>query len=651
MLFKKLFCFYAVGCLSVGSATAVYGQAKQDSNTVKNLLDSALALESSNKQTALNCYQTAITVSKKINYALGEAKSLHNSGLVQYDLAQYEAARRFFNSAISRYRTIRNGKGMSSCYSNIGNCYQLQDKFDSALIYYQKAIDVSQQYGLTESAGRGYNNMGMVFRKLKQSQKAYDYYSKAFQLAQKSKDSLNMGIALINQGTILDDLGKKEEFYKKQLQALKLGELSNNNYLMKLTSFNIGEYFCLKKDYKSAIQYGEKSLEYSLKLGIPYETERIKPILARFYFLNGDYAKAKSILLESLKQSKKIDASDITLDAYSILQELYEAKGDYKQAYKYQSLAKQLNDKIFNETQVKAIHELEVRYHTSQKDKQLANNNLQLAQKDLQIQRKNSWIIITVSAIGLLLTIVLIIYQTYINKQKLHQQKLIALAKEKEVQVLEAMINGEEKERTRIAKDLHDGVGGMLSAAKMHFSVFKTDNPQMVNLSGFDKALGLLDESANEVRKTAHNLMPELLITHGLKDALSFFCQRISTPITTVEFVSIGGVPRFKQSFELSVYRIVQELMNNVIKHSEAKEAIVQISCHDDLLAITVEDDGKGFNHNGAGKNGIGLSSLHSRVESFNGSMKIDSEEKRGTTIYLEFDIAKLKVLAGSELV
>ncbi|POY36757.1 hypothetical protein C3K47_10390 [Solitalea longa] len=649
MLFKRSFCFYAVCCLSVGSATTVYGQ-KQDSNSVKKLLDSASVLIDIDKQKALNLYQTIITTSKKINYPFGVAKSLHNTGIINYELAEYEKARKFFHEAIAQYRPIKHGKGISSCLSNIGNTYQLQDKSDSALLYYQKAVDVSQQYGLTESAGRGYSNMGMVFRKLKQPQKAYDYYLKAFQLAKKSKDSTTMGIALINQGTIMDDLGKKEEFYQKQLEALKIGELSHNNYVMKLASFNIGDYFGTKKDYQSAIIYSERSLQYSLLMGIPYETERIKPIIARFYFLSGNYKKAESMLFDALEQSKKIEASDITLDCYTILQELYETKNDFKQAYKYQKLAKELNDKIFNETQVKTIHELEVKYQTSEKDKQLTSNKLQIAEKDLQIQWRNTWITITISVIGLLLTIVLITYLTYQNRQKLHKQKLIALDKEKEVQLLEAMINGEEKERTRIAKDLHDGVGGMLSAAKMHFSVIKNENPQMNNIQGFDTALSLLDESATEVRKTSHNLMPELLLTHGLKEALALFCQRINNPLTYVEFVALGDIPRFKQSFELSVYRIVQELVNNVIKHSEAKEAIVQISCHDELLSITVEDDGKGFNQNGTSKNGIGLSSLHSRVESFNGSMKIDSEEKKGTTIYLEFDIARLKVLASSEL-
>ncbi|WP_252586762.1 tetratricopeptide repeat protein [Solitalea agri] len=635
--------------LVVGITTA-NGQARQDSNAVKKLLDSAFVLENTSKQAALNCYQSALALSKKINYKLGEAKSLHNSGIVYYGMAEYEKARSFFKNAIDQYKIIKHGKGMSSCFSNIGNTYQLQDKLDSSLVYYQKAIEISQQYGLTESAGRGYSNMGMVFRKLNQTNKAYDYYTKAFEFAQKSKDSLTMAIALINQGTILDDLGKKEEFYQKQVQALKIGELSNNDYVMKLACLNIGEYFAIKKDYPSAIAYGQKSLAYSLKLDIPYETERIKPVIARYYFLSGNYKKAEAILLESIQASKKLEASDITLDTYSILQELYETKGDFKQAYKYQTLHKHLSDTIFNETQVKTIHELEVKYQTSQKDKQLATNKLQITEKDLQIQRKNSWIIITVSVIGLLLTIVLITYLTYQNRQKLHKQKLIALEKEKEVQLLEAMINGEEKERTRIAKDLHDGVGGMLSAAKMHFSAIKSNIQHSTNIEGFDLALSLLDESASEVRKTAHNLMPELLTTNGLKDALALFCKRISNPLTSVQFIAIGDIPRFKQSFELSVYRIVQELMNNVIKHSQAKDAIVQMSCHDELLLITVEDDGKGFNQNSEGKNGIGLSSLHSRVESFNGSMKIDSEERRGTTIYLEFDITRLKVLAEEEL-
>jgi signal transduction histidine kinase len=207
--------------------------------------------------------------------------------------------------------------------------------------------------------------------------------------------------------------------------------------------------------------------------------------------------------------------------------------------------------------------------------------------------------------------------------------------KEKEIKVLEAMIQGEEKERSRLAKELHDGIGGILSASKMHLSIFKnrSDDPEL------QKSLSLIDTASSEVRNIAHNLAPEMLAKYGIDKALEAFCERVSNPQLQVLYYRYGELPSLELNFQMAVYRIVQELINNAMKHSEGDQAVVQMNIHDQAMHIAVEDNGKGLSTENS--QGIGLMNLKSRVAAMNGVMEIDSREGEGTSVLLEFDMSR----------
>jgi signal transduction histidine kinase len=237
-----------------------------------------------------------------------------------------------------------------------------------------------------------------------------------------------------------------------------------------------------------------------------------------------------------------------------------------------------------------------------------------------------------------------LVFANFRYKRQVHKRKLDTIQKEKELQLIQALMHGEEKERSRIAKDLHDGVAGLLAAVKMHFSSVDAKAVNIYQDDSFRRGMELLDIASGEIRKTSHNLMPEVLIMHGLDEALDRYCRSISNNSITIQYDSLGKIDRFIESFELTVYRIVQELLNNILKHSQAKKAIVQVCQQADLLTITLEDNGVGFNVNSLEKDGMGLKSLRSRVESINGKMEIESAPGKGVSAYLEFEIAELKI-------
>jgi signal transduction histidine kinase len=235
------------------------------------------------------------------------------------------------------------------------------------------------------------------------------------------------------------------------------------------------------------------------------------------------------------------------------------------------------------------------------------------------------------------------VYRNFKQKQKLHEQRIIQLEAEKQLSATEAVLKGEEQERTRLAKDLHDGLGGMLSGIKFSLNTMK-ENLIMTpdNAQAFERSIDMLDSSIQEMRRVAHNLMPETLLKYGLDTALKDFCSYINgSGVLKVNYQSFGMEKiQLEESVSVSVYRIIQELVNNILKHANAKFTLVQLTFSNDTLLIDVEDDGKGFELTMPDKQkGIGWKNIYSRLEYLNGKLDVQSQPGKGTSIHIEIKI------------
>ncbi|QMU27647.1 tetratricopeptide repeat-containing sensor histidine kinase [Adhaeribacter radiodurans] len=611
---------------------------KPDSNLIKQLLDSGYVMESINPQAALNIYAEANQISKKINYVLGQAKAQHYSGIVYSDRSEYQSALMRYQKAMKLYQQINYKRGIGACYTNMGNLFRYQGKLDSALAYHQFAINFFKQSSQLDGLSMAYGNAGGIFQQMKQFEKANNYFTQAVNAAAQVNDSLSLCRALINKGTALNDLKKYDESVKINIQALKIAELLQDDYGLQLANINFADHYKRKKQYARAIQFGLKGLHYAQKLSTPYDVADIKKRIGDLYLENGNFAKAKTFYLEAIELSEKIKATEISATVYTSLHKLYAATADYKPAYNYQTLAQQYQDSILGEKQLKIINELEVKYQSLQKDKELA-------QQQLQLEKSRQYVIYSIGAFLIALLVVLLLYLYFNYKGKIYHKQLKAVQQEKEIQVLQALMQGEEKERTRIARDLHDEVAGMLAAAKMHMNSLVLQAQEIIQHKGYHQVVDLLDEASVSVRKTAHNLMPEVLMQHGLDKALCRFCNNISNDkLLVVQYDSWGDIGRFAAEFELSVYRIVQELLNNTIKHAHATEAIVQLSYQGNVLSITIEDYGVGINLNNLSEEGMGMHSLRSRVNALQGKIDVSSDVGQGVSVYLEFDTTECTV-------
>ena len=338
--------------------------------------------------------------------------------------------------------------------------------------------------------------------------------------------------------------------------------------------------------------------------------------------------------------AKKIGETDSLTDQlltiYLTLSKVKFAQHDFVKGNYYEAKWDELNQTAHEKALAEYGAELETKYETEKKSAKILLQQTQLKNKS----------VINYLLIGaglFLLIIFLLSYRSYVQKHKLQQQRISELETLQKLTATEAVLKGEEQERIRLAKDLHDGLGGMLSGIKYSFSTMKGNlilTPD--NAQAFERSMDMLDSSIKEMRRVAHNMMPEALVKFGLDTALKDFCNDINqTGALQVTYQSIGlaNTP-VEQTTAITIYRIVQELINNTMKHAAAVSAIVQLSLLDGKMSITVEDNGKGFDTTILHKTkGIGWSNIQNRVEFLKGILDVKADEAKGTSVHIEINI------------
>ena len=354
------------------------------------------------------------------------------------------------------------------------------------------------------------------------------------------------------------------------------------------------------------------------------------------------YYLRKAILIAKENQN-----SEVLISTYQWMAELQESRKDYKSAIGWQRKYKTLQDSALGQRQLRIISGLDIEYETEKKDLELSEKTLIIERNEALLSKRNYFIVALTGALISAFVFLFLYRQSQRQKRiiseknaAVQKEKLKQLKKEKQVIALKSMMEGQEKERGRMAKDLHDGLGGLLSSVKLHFNNIRTDNENLQKSADFQKALELLDTTSSEARKIAHNLMPEALKKFGLIEALRDFCNNISNSANLViDFQSYKMDIRLAEAKEIMIYRVVQELVNNIVKHAKASEAIVQLMCNDNKLHLTVEDNGVGFDPEKIKKNSAGMSNVRSRVDFLNGSLDIDSSPGKGTTVNINLQM------------
>ena len=367
--------------------------------------------------------------------------------------------------------------------------------------------------------------------------------------------------------------------------------------------------------------------------------------LASLYLKQGELARAKQYLDTAARLGKKMRARDIILENYRICRNLYRTQHQFEKALNYYDEHIMLKDSLFNEQKSKALAEMQIKYETEKKEKENIVLKKDQALKEAEIKQKRSQRNILLLAVGMLIIFITVIVIQYRNKIKirelivaknhqLQEQRIRELKEREKVKSARDLLDGQEIERKRIARELHDGIGGALASIKLNLELEASKDTRD------EKLIKDLAGIYGEVRSISHNLMPPSLDERSFIESVKTYThswqERTHTIVHFYAFPE-GELNKLGQAAQAGIYRILQELLNNIAKHAEASEVHVQMVKNDRQLNVMVEDDGVGFDPHKKEK-GIGLKNIRSRVDLLGGVLHIDSAKNRGTVVNMTFE-------------
>ncbi|MBS1633182.1 MAG: sensor histidine kinase [Bacteroidetes bacterium] len=608
--------------------------ANEDTGKAILLLRIADYYETNNQDSANIYLQKSKILSERLQYKKGLFHYYEQSAIVSFTKGEYSGAMEKSIRALALARELKDSSLVIGILNNIGIVYSYLGKFEEQLAYTLQANNALEAIKDSARLSGSYHNLANCYYNLNQYRKSIEYAQLSIQIHidhRKKNSYINRVYATLAQ--CYDKLRIEDSamlFYDKAIkESVRLKD--------KYAEGSIYGYQC---DLYARLNRFDEMLKAAKKsLSVSRELQSRQMVASSLYntayanLFNENIKQAKSDIEEALEIAEKDSIADELKNSYTVLSYIAARERDYATSIWAKNKADSIQEAFLNEQVVKSTTELEKKYETEKK-------NTQLKLQEAQIQRKNIFNYVLLGSAAVILLLFTLAYRNYKQKQKLQQQRINELETEKQLTATEAVLKGEEKERTRLAKDLHDGLGGMLSGIKYSLNSMKGNlimTPD--NAQAFERSMDMLDSSIKEMRRVAHNMMPEALVKFGLDTALKDFCNDINrSGALQVTYQSIGLENTVTdQTVAITIYRIVQELINNIIKHAAAKTAVVQVSKTDGEISITVEDDGKGFDPAILKQpRGIGWSNIQSRVEYLKGKLDVQSEPFKGTSVLIE---------------
>lgn len=585
------------------------------------------------------------------DYQKGLYHLYHANILMDFEPQKAKAEFSIADSLLARNTAPKSYLYRSKLWNNYGVVLQKEDKSAEFMeVIVNKAIPYARLAGDSAQVGYQLQNMAMLMSNLSNYKRADTYY----------KQALNTTLAVPNRKEerldIFINAARNALFMKDQAQARSYLD-SAQSYIGHLphSATSIPTYYRTELSYykhrgnkQKVLENYEEGVSAAEKLGDAYMLKDLSFELSTFYKDLGEYQEARKYLLLSN-----------TYQPYSRLQnraiyqremaELEYRLGNYKTAYGYMDSLRMTKDSIYQRDVSTKLLNFEQQYETAEKENRILRLETKSKQQELAIA-KSRWWTLALGA-GLVLAVCVAYFwrkigrnnkRLLIQKDLLHKEELRTMRQNERLKHYDAMLQGQEAERSRMAKDLHDGLGGLLAGVKLKLSSIVLrigeDNPS--DRRDINDVVHQLDYSVDELRRIAHDMMPESLRFGGLALALSDLCRYMGTPSVEVVFQNLGIEDNYPDPLRITVYRIIQELLANAIKHASATKVIVQCSELDGWLFVTVEDNGKGMGQiEEKQEKRLGLVNIQNRISLLNGNIETLSQLGEGTTVNIQIPL------------
>lgn len=561
----------------------------------------------------------------------------------------YEMVRSYCRLGIpwAKKSTIKDA--VAWCYNNIADAYVMDGEYTKGLENLYTALDElnKRTSEVTHTTANIYNNFGAVYMRLNQPEKAMEFYRRAERACISGKLYFQLGNTYTDVGEHYLAIKQYDSAIRYFNKLMEIGRQIDKADLQGIAYTDLGKVYIELHQYAIAIEYLQHAITMA-RNRYGYIISNASFALIDAWCATGKYKEALAMASQLAEQNSGSRTGANYINAYQKQAMVYRMMGNSKKAMECMDTVLILKDQVTAKEKQKAISHAEAVVKVAENDKKIAEDQLLIARQQEKISRKNLMIGGVGAGVVIFALTSLLLYLNSRNKQRIYTQQLKALEDEKMINTLKGMVQGADNERARIARDLHDGIGGMLSVAMMHVRGIKKEKPDVALSDSYSEAIKLLNKTGDEIRKTAHNLMPEVLMKQNLNDAVADHCSLLRSGGLDVDFQSYGDMDVLPQDAKLNIYRIIQELLENVVKHAQADHVIVQLQLQDEQLTLTVEDNGVGADMTDVSR-GLGLHNIDVRVKSMSGKVEIDTAPGSGFSVYIELNmntIADIKPLS-----
>lgn len=627
--------FLLMLCFStIQSQTVDYQKVYKDSENIEyranDITDSLYAACKENQTCIASLYQYL-----KSN-PLSESKlaSLTQLGVIYDGAGKHKESIQAYKIALQKAKLL-GSKKIGRIYSTLTVLFTTISNMDSAIIYNELALETIYANNQKNDFWMPYFNLFTIYDALNDRKKALEYLKQSYLFV---NPEVRMDKGYVLYSLIMElhkekDKNELDKYLNEYINFKKLGGSTS------ITAEHLGLDELIKGD-TNYVKILEEKIKKVKEAPISYALKDFYINLAQIYFEKGKLDKAENALFDAELNTQAKD-KDIVWKYYQI----HKARKNIPLALKSLEEYIELQDSTFTNSFQQSLANFEVRYQTQQKENELVRQKALNAENKLKL--RTTYILL--ATLALLIIMAILFYRNRIKHQKLmsikenelHSQKIKQLEHENKMLALNSMIEGQETERLRIAQDLHDGLGGLLTTVKAHFNAIEREIKAVKDLNVYDKTNDLIDKACVEVRRIAHDMVPHSIQLSGLSGAMIDLKQSIEARglKCDLDIHHLDELVISQQNASM-LYRIIQEISNNAIKHAEAKNIFIQLMKVENTLHITIEDDGKGFDINQVlTKKGLGLKSIDSRVNYLNGHIHYDSSPNHGTTINIELPV------------
>ena len=618
---------------------------KPDTNKVKLLNKIGDEYAYNDIKTARKYYKEGYDLSLKLDFLRGKIRYFSSEGELLNLEGKYTQTMVLLREGVRLSREKKDKMREGIMYENMGNTFQMMQKVDSAATYYFKALPIFESYRDSVKMANVYSDLANVFTQTDKQETALRYINQAIGISKTFEDGFYLS-HLINKENILWKLRRSQEAEAVNNEIVELAKKLNDTVALADALQNQCHHDEERGQYKKLLEHALALQKLNPQLQSADRTARALYWLSVAHFYLNNHAEARRFIENALLDAKKVENNEHLQQFYAHYAKVLLAAGVAPaEAEKYTILADSLQQLSLNQSILKTTKELETKYETEKKE--LAFQRLSEENQSRKRQVTLLFFSVVVLSGAFLFFALWMRNRNRLRKQevKLHEQALKQLESEKQLLAGRAVLQGQDEERSRLAKDLHDGLGGILSSVKYSFQHMKQSFIlQHEHALAFERSMSLLDESLAELRRVSHNMMPESLAKLGLEEALKNYIQTIDENSEIGFTYQSFGLEEIELEniYKTTIFRVIQELTTNIIRHSAAKEALVQLMVKENQINITIEDDGVGFDPQQVNKQkSMGLQNLYNRIEYLKGKVDLQTVLHGGCSYYIEIPLTQ----------